>query len=191
MRHRLAAFVAAVSAVSGLSVFAPARPAAAVWVCAGQGTAVTGSPVYYPGLGPTPLNTFVFALGLGVCAHSSSGTTDKTVTASGIFLGWCGLSSGLGNLGQGDLFAWIGVGGMLVVTGHVVGVVNAGPDLASGESCTTGADRFLVVGGLVLPNCPADLGPGSILDADVWTKTAFADFHFWTNGPCVPEPLVL
>lgn len=192
MRRRLSAFLVTGSAAAIFVMFAADRPASAAWVCTGEGTAATNSPVFYPGLGPTPDNGFVFALEFGLCAHSGTGTTGKTVTATGVFLGWCGLSSGLGTLGQGDLFAWIGVGGILVLTGHIAGVVDALPDLVNGESCITGADRFVIAGAILLPNCPADLGtPGALLDTDTSTKTFFASTHFWTNGPCVPDPLTL
>lgn len=191
MRRRLAAPLAAVLAVSGLSVFATARPAAAIWVCPGLGTFQTGNPVYYPGFGSTSQNSFVFTFGIGACVHIPSGTTTKTITATGVFLGYCGFSSGAGTTGNGDLFAFVGVGGVLVVTGHTVGTLTIAPDVLNGESCTTGADRFLIAGVLILLNCPADLGPGRYADTETLVTSFMGEFHFWTNGPCVPDPLVL
>ena len=191
MRRRIAAFLATMLAAGGLMVFANAQPANAVWICAGQGTAATGQPVFYPGLNPAtnPPNTFTFLFSLGACAHLPSGTTNKTIAATGEFLGWCGLSSGLGNLAQGDLFAWIGIGSMLVLTGHIVGLVNATPDVLAGESCVTGADRFLVTGFVVLLNCTSLLGP----DVDTLTPSlpVLGSPHIWINSPCVPDPLAL
>ena len=186
MTRRIAVFLSALLAAGTLAVLAP-QPAGAIEVCAGEGTATTGQPVFYPTMGPTPQNTFAFAFAVGACVHIPSGTTTKTISASGEFLGYCGLSSGKGMTGNGGLFAWIGVGSMLVLTGHVVGAVNATPDVTANESCTTGADKFIVTGAIELNNCTSLTTTVPELD-DLETVPGL---HIWTNNPCVPDPLAL
>jgi hypothetical protein len=79
--------------------------------------------------------------------------------ASGTVSGWCGLSSGHGSTHNGHRFAWLGVGGELVLTGELVGVVNAVPNVLGGQSCASqqGASQFLVQGGAVKVDCPTEL----------------------------------
>lgn len=153
----------------------------------------------------------------GTCAHLDAGlTTNKTPTSgnpvTGTVLGYCGLSSGKGTFPvNNDLFAFIGVGGILVITGHVVGLVNAVPDTLSGESCThtgepgtlpgAGALRFRIQGAVVLLNCNATLP--TTLDTETLTPQVLLDVltvgvpihlkihlspHIFTNSPCVPDP---
>ena len=199
MTRRIAVFLSALLAAGALAVLAP-QPAGAVEVCAGEGTATTGSPVFYPGQGPTSQNTFTFAFAIGACVHVPTGTTTKTVTAAGVFLGWCGFSSGKGMTGNGGLFAWIGVGSMLILTGHVVGAVNATPDIPAGESCTAamgGADKFIVTGAIVLTNCSSLLPIVTEEPLELRRIPAEVpliggnEIHIWLNNPCVPDPLTL
>ena len=186
MRHRLAALLSAVLVAGALVVLAPARPASAVEVCPFQGVARTGAPVFYPGLGPAFQNTFQFVWSLGACAHLPSGTTNKSLVAVGQFLGWCGLSSGQGTTANGNLFAWIEIGGTALFTGHVVGVVNMEPDILNGESCVSGADGFLFTGVIVLLNCTTLIGP----DFDFLQPVPIlGELHVWFNSPCIPLPL--
>ena len=187
MTRRIAVFLSALLAAGTLAVLAP-QPAGAIEVCAGQGTAFTGAPLTYPGLSTSAQTTFAFVFTIGACPHIPSGTTFKPLTATGSVLGWCGLSSGAGITGNGDLFAWVGVGGLLIMTGHAGGLVHATPDILAGESCISGADAFIITVAVVLLNCTTLLGP----DIDQLTGLPNGDdFHIWFNSPCIPNVLTL
>ena len=185
MTRRMAVFLSALLAAGAWAVPAP-QPAGAIESCAFEGTATTGAPLTYPGFSTSAQTTFAFAFNIGTCRHIPSLTASKTITATGSVLGWCGLSSGLGTTGNGDLFAWIGAGGVLEITGHTNGSATVIPDVLVGESCTTGADQFIVTGAVVLNNCSSLLGP----DVDELTGLPNGDdFHLFTNSPCFPSML--
>lgn len=188
MRRRFAAFLATLLAAGTLAVLAP-QPANAIDICAGTGTAST-DPVFYPPFTGTltPGNarlTFRFTFTVGSCVHLPTAGMGKTINAGGTFSGWCGLSSGTGMTDNGALFAWVGLGSMLVLTGHLEGLVNATPDVVNQESCSptgTGALNFLVTGGAVLLNCHGVLGPN--LGTLVPNPLGGELFHLFVNGPC-------
>jgi hypothetical protein len=100
-------------------------------------------------------------------------------SATGIAHGWCGLSVGSGAVTGGGSFSWIGIGGVLVVTGEVNGVVYATPDLVSGDSClTSGADDFIVTGAAARASClTATSVPVSVLPVSV-SWSIWTAFHF-------------
>ena len=102
---------------------------------------------------------FSFGFGpAGACVNSNPtppgpGNVKFSVNADGLVSGWCGLSSGTGTLrlGNNPRFAWVGIGGTLILTGGVTGVVAAVPDTLAGHSCNShaGASQFTVVGDVV------------------------------------------
>jgi hypothetical protein len=147
-RGRLSVIGAAVVAIIGTHVFL--RPVSAdTDLCLGQGTATTGAPFFYMGQGP-PVNTgFVFNVSLGACLAKPS------LVAAGTVSGWCGLASGGGVTHNGHRFAWIAIGGLLVVTGDLVGTGNIMPNALAGESCTSGADNFLLTSVVLKVHCVA------------------------------------
>ncbi|HEX2040006.1 MAG TPA: hypothetical protein VHF47_09790 [Acidimicrobiales bacterium] len=169
-RRRLAALLATALTASTLAVLATAQPAAATQVCAGAGTAVVGSPgLFYPGAATVTFGTgthtttttiahiwpkllvfaFSFAGGIGTCAPNVT----KGLSAAGQVAGWCGHSWGTGITNNGFRFAWVSAGSMLLITGGLVGVINAVPNALAGESCTSGALNFLVTGAVVKVHC--------------------------------------
>lgn len=94
------------------------------------------------------------------CVNTAGGTTtSKTLSAWGVVSGWCGLSSGVGVTADGFRFGWVGVGSILVVTGGIVGVVNAVPDTLAGETCNRnkndGALQFLLASAGLKMHCVA------------------------------------
>ena len=148
----------------------PARPTAALTddVCAGFGTMVTGSPVTEVGIGPAVNTTWAFELfllhpTLQGCAGQYL-NKDPSLTAIGVFTGWCDYSTGRGVTDKGQQFAWIGIGYQLVLTGGLTGRLNFVPDVTSGDSCAvgTGADRFLAWGGGLLWSCKAAHFQGTV-----------------------------
>lgn len=150
---RKVAMLAVVSAVSGvLMMFSPATPAQAVPVhdaCVGAGSATLGSPLGYP-LGTTA-GTFSSAHSSNFTFHFNTASVcalgGPALSATGTVHGWCGLSTGTGVTSTGGTFMWVGLGGTLVVTGQIVGLVNAVPDTLAGSSCANhSASRFLVNG---------------------------------------------
>ena len=176
MRRRLAMLLSATLVAGIAAVLVPASPASAgVHVCGGVGGATLGQGLTYPvtvstDLPPHPVHvlairqprTTTFNFGftqIGACVNTNAPTVKSTltgtgVTASGTVSGWCGLSSGTGTVTLGPSsgrFAWIGIGGTLVTTGAVVGVVAAIPDTLAGQSCNRelGANQFTVAGGAV------------------------------------------
>jgi hypothetical protein len=224
MRRRLAMLLSATLVAGIAAVLVPASPASAgVHVCGGVGTAELATGLTYPetvttALPPHPVHStvqqprttgFLFTLDVGTCANSNAPTVKTTVDAVGVVSGWCGLSSGSGNLALGNnpRFAWVGVGGTLVLTGGVVGVVNAVPDTLAGSTCNSnaGATDFLVNGAVVasdhctaktktLTTTPVDptlttmlISPNGTPVAAVSTHTG--PWHVWTKA-CVPVPVL-
>ena len=243
MRRRLAMLLSATLVAGIAAVLVPASPASAgVHVCAGTGTAALTQGLTYPvtvgaaappavPLPPNPhpvhvtvtqqprTTGFSFTLGVGTCVNSNVPTVKPPpVTATGTVSGWCGLSSGTGSLllGTNPRFAWIGIGGLLVITGGVAGVVNAIPNTLAGQSCNNsiaGANSFLVQGLVVaydhcnpatkhLPGFEGDLAITTDIPPGVLQSTlisgplgtplvlvsihAAGTWHIWTKL-CVPR----
>jgi len=98
------------------------------------------------------------------CTISANGTVDEGPIPTGS--AHCGSSSGVFNVsvtkkkGAGqtvseDGASWIGIGGLLIVTGADFNAVTlAFPKADTGESCATGADEFHVIGVSVVTNVP-------------------------------------
>ena len=167
MKRRLTSLLAA-SVVAGVMFLLPSSPAsAATSVCLGQGRAATGAPIFYPGFGPllgtTTSANFSFELGacvdaVGVRLAPLPGFASVTVTGAAPGVGgWCGHSVGVGGTADGHHpFEYKSAGSVLLVhppvgsTTGAIGIVNAIPDATAGESCTTGADQFLVTGAVAL-----------------------------------------
>ena len=157
MLRRIGTLAAAAFMGTALVAVIPASPASAsTEVCVGQGTATTGA-LYYPGFPPvtTTPNTVGYAFtldGVGFCLPSLG-----TLSAAGTLTGWCGHSTGTGTVDGHHNYSHVSAGSFLVVlpTGSVpggtaVGLVNAVPDATAGQSCITGATRFIVTGAVVL-----------------------------------------
>lgn len=155
MKRRIAMLLSATALAASVAVFAPTSPASATVddVCAGEGLAtLTGAAFTYPVVGHLKLASFQFNFALGTCV------TKLALNATGTVHGWCGFSVGEGVTGNGYYFQWQGVGGTLVLTGGVpgllalrlYGVVNVEPNPIAGESCVSGADGFLVIGAVAL-----------------------------------------
>ena len=156
MKRRAAAvFLAACTAAA--AVVTTPSPAAAVAVCTGQGVLMTGTPIYHHvivtgGVVVTaPVTTyFAASITIGACAGvTTSPTLGITVgdpfTLTGTKSGWCGQSTGTGVTNRGSRFAWVEVGSKMIFTGELVGIVSGYvPDVLAGQSCVTGATRFLM-----------------------------------------------
>ena len=146
------------------TMFVTSSPASAdVDVCAGTGTATLNQPLTYPGIGGPVTTGFSFGFTAGTCVFKAG------LSATGTVSGWCGLSSGQGETNSGHRFVWQGVGGELVLVGEVNGVVNAIPDALQGESCITGADRFLVQGAVEKSHCVGGTKVKTNTSAGGWT----------------------
>lgn len=145
MKRLIALAIAAVGVASFMVL--PASPASAdTAVCAGTGVAtLTGDTLEYPVPSQAavggPFSTAGFTFGLtGVCVPGGG------LTAGGTVNGWCGDSYGNGTANVNHDFGFVGLGSVLIISGEVIGVVQATPDATTGHSCTTGAGRFLVQG---------------------------------------------
>jgi hypothetical protein len=230
MKRRCSLLLSAVLATAA-AVVLPVSPASAgVGVCAGTGDAFLTSgllfpitvltPVLTPGL-PHPLHVtvvnqpvttgFTFALSIGTCVNSNAPTL-KSVFATGVVSGWCGLASGAGIIaGKPGLdFAFIAVGPVIVLTGGLVGVVNATEDPLNntpgpGDECNEnkggGETHFLITGAaLAFDHCsgggltPVPL-PGGLTTVNdllpVGTISAHptGTFNVYTNT-CTPSPVL-
>jgi hypothetical protein len=150
------AMLAAVAAVSGVvMMFSLSSPAqgAVHGACVGTANAHLDNTFFYP-VNSTTLGIPLSPRSAGFTMHLN-GTVAACVTgtiptlgghsATGTVHGWCGLSVGSGAVTSGGSFSWIGVGGVLVVTGELNGVAHVFPNLLAGDSClTTGADDFVI-----------------------------------------------
>ena len=157
MRRRMALLVA-VTAVSGvMTMFSPTSTPAQADVhgaCVGVvGNAHLHDTLTYPTHGPSKSASFTFHFDPAVCVDLDPPGVATTISATGTVHGWCGLSTGSGVTSTGTTFGWVGVGGDLVLTGGLSGDVHATPNLATGDSCTTGADDFVVSGAAVGHSC--------------------------------------
>ena len=152
---RLISLLAALVAVGGLSLAGAGSANAATAACVGQGVATLGTGLFYPGLGAPQNTSWNIAITTGVC----TGGNAAAGTLSGVLGGGvCGQSySTSGASNDGHTVAYTSVGSMLVIgasplgngISNSVGLANAVPDALAGESCTTGADHFLVTGILI------------------------------------------
>jgi hypothetical protein len=146
----------------------PMAPADALvhGTCAGLGQAHLSSPFGSP-VGTTP-NTFSSVHSANFTFHfttaancllihtptPSSVSVTGGLSASGVVHGWCGLVVGNGITSFGNSFYMLGVGGVLVFTGGVSGVVAAVPNVIAGDSCLDHtADDFILTGAVALHSC--------------------------------------
>lgn len=197
--RRVAATLLSAVVVTALLGVTSSSPASASWVCAGNGTMITAAPFVYllPTVVGTQINTrevhltpFSMTFTTGACVHVPSASTNKTITATGLATGWCGLASGAGTTANGGRFAWIGVGSFMILTGQITGVLNVVPDIPGGESCSPigpGANRFIFTGAFVLLNC-ADVQQADELQGPNTTGVLTNDktWHMWVTV-CRPD----
>jgi hypothetical protein len=149
MKTRIGLLIAS-AAIASATFFTP-TPASANTndVCVGTGVAVLSNGLGVPALHPVNHANFTFQLGggvgVGVCL------TKTQLNAHGTVWGHCGLSNGVGTTTNGHDFTFTGVGTVLVLTGEVVGTVEALEDPLDNGSCLSkSATRFLVTGEAVL-----------------------------------------
>ena len=147
MKRFIAGAFATALLATGLAMAAPAS--AHTEVCVGQGTAST-PPVYYPTHGGSASGNVTFTFTTGGCLFGGSATSNGAFAAGVTPVGnFCGHSEGTVTV-SGDAYVWVSAGSVLVLTGsHGAGVVNAVPNPATGQSCTTGATDFLVTGAVL------------------------------------------
>jgi hypothetical protein len=216
MKRKLAVLLAAMLAGATSMVLTPS-PAAATDVCAGTGTADVTPGLLYPVtansgpqarllIGDSTQHTFSFGFTTGTCAPN---LTKSTVSpfATGVLLGYCGHSFGFGTTWNGHSFAWVSVGGTLVITGHLIGVVNAVPNpTIAGNSCihvgttadlaTAGALTFIINGAVLLVHCSSlttvdqltPLVTTGVLPSPAAHVTVDIGHHVWASV-CVPTAL--
>ena len=192
MRRRISLLLAAMLAGTTM-LFGPAQPASSVQLCTVVGGNVTVTPgLLWPvllGLGAIPapgkdhaidvlignqantIHGFTGNFGVaGTCVHVDGSPALDPLVVNGSLLGFCGHSTGTGTI-NGETFAYVSAGGLLILTGGVVGTATAAPVPLTG-SCwhvstsapfgptTTfalpgGATQFLVGGVGVGLNCSA------------------------------------
>lgn len=145
MRNR--ARLLALSLLASGLVLPGAPPAAShTVVCAGLGAFVLTTEMGIPALSDRRHNTFTAHVDVGECPPSF-----EELRASGTITGWCGLASGMATTETGHQFAFIVVGGVLVVTGTLVGTGAIYEDPMDTPSCLAGnAARFIVAFGALV-----------------------------------------
>lgn len=117
-------------------------PASAAGACVGSGTSQKGAPIYFPGIGPEQTTTFEWTLTvLEACTPTSpvGGAAPDISRATGVITGWCKLFSGQGVFASGERFSFRNVGGVVVITGDVLGVAQVEPNMLGGQNCIAGA----------------------------------------------------
>jgi hypothetical protein len=232
MRHRISVLLAAALAGTALVLLGPAQPSGAVLVCAGEGVVSVAPGLLYPVLGgitggpmkdhvvdvligdDNTTHGFVFSIGAGgACVHVAVPPTVGSGIGHGVLKGYCGHSSGTGTL-NGQPFSFIESGGVVLLTGHVVGGGHIMPALGTG-SCAhfepvtplpSGATTFIVTlvgAGL---NCNNALPPQEtltrLIDQDflvVEPTTGISllgihvhlGLHTWTTPICTSPDVLL
>lgn len=162
MKRRLGMLLTA-ALLTGLFALAPSTPAAAhVDVCAGVGSATVntgGQGLRY--VGSVYQQNLPFGFGF-VLPPGGTCVLGTPFAPTGVVHGYCGLSAGSGSA-AGHAFAFVAVGGVLVVSGGMAGTAVAAPDVTLGESCAptdaTGANNFLLVGLVVFTEPVCLVGP--------------------------------
>jgi len=165
MKKRLGALLATAMLAAVLVGVTASSPASATEVCVGQGSATISNPLFYPVVGPpAPAGTaYDFGINTGVCTtRLLAGELNANGTMTGVLGGGhCGQSSSAnGVISPGSYaFGYTSAGSILIInprgtlvpSGPVAaGVANAIPNAVTGESCTSGADNFLVTGAIAL-----------------------------------------
>jgi len=218
MRRRIALFLTALLAGATLAVAGSSAPAGATAVCAGTGTATVAPALWGPItinaaagtppatvdilIGLNTLHTWGFSQDLGACLPGG-----PLVNANGTLRGFCGFATGVGTTTDGYLLTFVGIGALLVITGHLTGVVAVIPDpttptptcIHGGDLALAGTSRFIIAGAAAKLHCStlADtLQPlpgalttvtqqvgGTTVNVRVHTAN-----HLWAN-PCVPRAL--
>lgn len=112
--------------------------------CAGQGNFKLEAGLTHAVIGPPVSTTFYMDIVIGTCESFSQLLVDGNIN------GTCSTTTGTGTTRTGHDFAFTGVGGVLVLTGQMVGVLAIAPKV--GQSCVahTGADEFQVDGTVAL-----------------------------------------
>jgi hypothetical protein len=232
MRRRIAVAVAMLLAATTVVLFGPVRPASAWVVCGGTGAAAVAPGLLYPvllGIGlpgapaagkdhvvdvligtPLVIHTFTFGFAVGGCVHPPA-VGVAPAPAAGVLTGYCGHSVGAGTF-AGQPFSFVSVGGVLILTGHVVGIVNAVPAPLTG-SCAhfatapggpfalpSGATAFVVTGGAVGFNCTNALPPTDVIVPLAASDTLlggpmvglhlYLDAHLYFTATCVGSPVL-
>ncbi|HEX2185969.1 MAG TPA: hypothetical protein VHN78_10745, partial [Chloroflexota bacterium] len=137
-----------------------APPATATDACAGLATATTGAPLRYPVTVSTSPSIIVgqpqwaswsmaASPGLSACAPNLS----KSISATGVVNGWCGLNTGTAVTANGHRFNWVNVGSTMVITGGLYGVAHVVANAAAGHSCMSGATSFIMQFGVATAAC--------------------------------------
>jgi hypothetical protein len=231
MRRRISLLLVSVLAGTTLTLLGPTRPASAWVVCGGGGAAtvapglknpwaanvLTGANLVEVLIGSANVvHAFAFGLTVGGCLHPPAPVAG--LAAAGVLKGYCTHAAGIGTA-NGHLFAFILVGPLVILTGHLVGAFLAAPAPGTG-SCIhlgtpfaptfglpAGAAVFTLVGGFVALNCTPGLQtsvPGTPFDTAVLqrlidTDTLFSPLfhvsvhvglHFWWNQLCIGPPVL-
>jgi hypothetical protein len=182
---RFVGLLSAAMLAATVAVLAPTSTASAD-VCAGTGSATVGAPgLFYPVAGESKTLGFTFATTVGACAPPVS---TGGLGATGTVQGYCGHSTGSGNDGQGHTVQWTSAGSFLVLTGEVVGVVNAVPNAAAGQSCTSGALSFLVTGVVTRQNCTTKSLTAGLTSTDLPAPAGDVGVHYSVHS-CVGTQL--
>jgi hypothetical protein len=138
--RRIAAFLAAVTAVAGIAVIHSVTPASAA-ACVGQGTATLATGI---GLPTAPTSGVGFSISAS-CVNGGSASATGTLSSAS-----CGRSVGTGTV-NGKPFNLQTAGSILVVNHPSSGVSGVGNAVAdprvANNSCAAGtASKFLVTG---------------------------------------------
>lgn len=145
---RRIAFALATVFVAAAPLLVPTPAAHATGACVGTGSMSLGSGL--PALTQPPASVgFSLALNTGVCARTTGTATTPGafLYASGAMSGWCSLFSGTGTTTDGERFAFVGAGDLIVFTGGVAGAVVTTPP----ASC--GSDLFVITGAAATSHC--------------------------------------
>lgn len=153
-------FVVALLVLASITVVRPAT--AGDGPCVGLGSMWTSAPITNVGFGPMMTVSWAASLDIGACATVQDGLV-SSFSATGVYTGWCDLSTGYGVTSEGHRFAWVGVGNRHFYTGEFTGEIPFMPNVLSGDSCYTGADNFILgYSGGVLWHCKVTSTSGTL-----------------------------
>ncbi|MDQ1439108.1 MAG: hypothetical protein QOK43_2737 [Acidimicrobiaceae bacterium] len=149
--RRVALCTVTLLAATGLMAAPPAAIATQTGSCNGHGVLITSTPVR---IDVVTTADYYFTV-QGVCMFGLLGnpTFGTTLTGTGVLTGRCGAWTGQGVV-HGDHdhdHELVGTTWFIgVPNGKAVGQFEVAPDISNGQSCVTGASRWLLVGGVEL-----------------------------------------
>ena len=142
----------------------------------------TSSPLYFPGFGPSATGPFTISLP-GACITLASSFDANGSFTNNLIGNYCEHATGSGTANSHHPFGMVIEGPTITFTGTVQGTLQMHPDITGGQSCISGATRFLVSGSVALTGSTAPCTGAGLMHTS--TPMYFPGFGPSATGPFV------